>query len=134
MAATQVRSNVTLESLQILKELIGGYAQTFTAEDLAVTKNLLSKSNTRRFETLSQLLSNLNEVTRFELSDQFLENEQAVLDSMDLQQAKAYIDRYIDEQDMIYVVVGDGKTQLDRLKELGYGEPVVLDRDGNPMK
>ncbi len=130
VAATQVRSNVTLESLQILKELIGQYAQTFTAEDLAVTKNLLSKSNTRRFETLSQLLSNLNEVTRFELSDQFLENEQAVLDSMDLQQAKAYIDRYIDEQDMIYVVVGDGKTQLDRLKELGYGEPVVLDRDG----
>lgn len=130
VAATQVRSNVTLESLQILKELIGGYAETFTAEDLAVTKNLLSKGNTRRFETLGQLLSSLNEVTRFELSDQFLEKEQAVLNDLDLQQAKDYINQYINEQDMIYVVVGDARTQLQRIKELGYGEPIVLNREG----
>jgi len=95
-----------------------------------VTKNLLSKGNTRRFETLGQLLSNLNEVTRFQFSDQFLEKEQAVLDTMDLQQAKDYINQYIDEQAMIYVVVGDAKTQLQRIKELGYGEPIVLDREG----
>ncbi|MFV0543519.1 MAG: M16 family metallopeptidase [Marinicella pacifica] len=130
VASTQVRSNVTLESLDILKDLIGHYADTFTEDDLAVTKNILSKGNTRRFETLGQLLNALNELTRFDLGHDFLEQEQALLEGMTLSDAKDYINQYIDEQDMIYVVVGDGKTQLDRLKELGYGEPVVLDRDG----
>ncbi|MCX7545464.1 M16 family metallopeptidase [Marinicella gelatinilytica] len=134
VAATQVRSNVTLESLEILKDLIGNYAKTFTTDDLATTKNLLSKGNTRRFETLGQLLSGLNEVTRFDLGNDFLEREQAVLNNMTLADAHNYINQYLDEQDMIYVVVGDAKTQLSRLKDLGYGEPIVLDRDGNAMK
>ncbi|KAA3645563.1 MAG: insulinase family protein [Proteobacteria bacterium] len=133
VATTQVRSNVTLESLVILKDLIGHYADTFTADDLATTKNLLSKGNTRRFETLGQLLSGLNEVTRFDLGHNFLEQEQAVLEGMTLADARNYINQYIDEQAMIYVVVGDGKTQLSRLKDLGYGEPIVLDRDGQYM-
>lgn len=134
VAATQVRSNVTLESLEILKDLIGNYAETFTTDDLATTKNLLSKGNTRRFETLGQLLSGLNEVTRFDLGNDFLEREQAVLNNMTLADAHNYINQYLDEQDMIYVVVGDAKTQLSRLKDLGYGEPIVLDRDGKTMQ
>lgn len=133
VAATQVRSNVTLESLEILKDLIGNYAETFTADDLATTKNLLSKANTRRFETVDQLLSALNQVTRFNLGHDFLEREQAVLNNMTLTSARDYINQYLDKQDMIYVVVGDAKTQLSRLKDLGYGEPIVLDRDGNVL-
>jgi len=34
---------------------------------------------------------------------------------------------------MIYVVVGDAKTQLDRIKDLGYGDPIVLDMLGNEI-
>ena len=34
---------------------------------------------------------------------------------------------------MIYVVVGDAATQLEQLKELGLGDPVLLDADGNPV-
>jgi hypothetical protein len=29
--------------------------------------------------------------------------------------------------------VGDGQTQLDRIKELGYGDPIVLDVHGRPV-
>ncbi len=124
---------MTLESLEILKDLIGNYAETFTEDDLAITKNLLSKGNTRRFETLGQLLSSLNDVTRFELGHDFLEQEQAVLDGMTLTEAKDYINHYLDEQAMIYVVAGDAKTQLSRLKDLGYGEPILLDKDGEEI-
>jgi zinc protease len=34
---------------------------------------------------------------------------------------------------MTYLIVGDAKTQLDHLKKLGFGNPVLLDRDGNPI-
>ena len=130
VAATQVRSNVTLESLQIMQDLIGNYAETFEDADLAVTKNLLKKGNTRRFETLGQLLSTVNDVTRFDKGEDFLEQEQTELAEMTLDQAHALINKYLNEQQMIYVIAGDAKTQLDRIKELGYGEPIVLDKDG----
>ena len=34
---------------------------------------------------------------------------------------------------MIYLVVGDAETQLERIKELGYGVPVELDIHGEPV-
>ena len=44
------------------------------------------------------------------------------------------IDNYIDERRMIYMVVGDGETQLKRIVDLGYGEPIHLDIQGNPLQ
>lgn len=134
IAATQVRSNVTLESLQIMQDLIGNYAATFEADDLATTQNLLKKGNTRRFETLGQLLSTVNDVTRFDKGADFLEKEQQELAEMTLQEAHDLINQYLDEQQMIYVIAGDAKTQLSRIKDLGYGEPIVLDKDGFPVE
>ena len=35
---------------------------------------------------------------------------------------------------MYYVVAGDAKSQLGRISKLGYGKPVILDRDGNKIR
>ena len=32
---------------------------------------------------------------------------------------------------MIYLIVGDKATQMGNLKNLGFGEPILLDKDGN---
>ncbi len=134
VASTQVRSNVTLESLQILQELIGDYADTFEAEDLATTKNLLRKGNTRRFETLQQLLGEVNRYSMYQLPADYLEREQAQLADMTLSEARELIQQHINEGQMIYLVVGDARTQLPRIKDLGYGEPVVLNKMGDPVE
>ncbi len=134
IAATQVRSNVTLESLQILQELVGEYAATFEQSDLDTTKNLLSKGNTRRFETLQQLLGEVNRVSLYGKPKNYLELEQAELADMTLDEARTIINQYLNEDEMIYLVVGDAKTQLSRIKELGYDEPIVLDKEGNPIE
>jgi zinc protease len=34
---------------------------------------------------------------------------------------------------LIYLIVGDKATQFDKLKELGLGDPVLLDKDGKPV-
>lgn len=36
--------------------------------------------------------------------------------------------KYLDPNRMIWLVVGDAKTQLPRLKELGLGDPVLLQK------
>ena len=131
LAYGQVRTNVTLESLQIFRELIKNYSNTFEESDLDKTKNLLIKQNTRRFETLSNLLNMLDNMSRFQLKKSYIEEQQKTLVDMNLEEIHNLADEYLNEQNMIYVIAGDAKTQLSQLKEFGYGDPIVLDRDGN---
>ena len=35
------------------------------------------------------------------------------------------------DKPLLYYFLGDAKTQLSQVKEFGYGEPILLDRDGN---
>ena len=126
-AQTSVRANVTLESLVLLRDQIRDYAGTFTQNDVDVTKNQILKGNTRAFESLGAKLGLLRRMSRFGLPLDFLERDQATLLGMTLDDFREVINTYLDESRMIYIVVGDADTQLGRVAELGYGEPVVLD-------
>lgn len=133
IASSQVRTNVTLESLEIFKQLIGDYQQTYTEADLAVTKNMIIKGNSRRFETLNGLLDMLENMSRFNLASDYIEQQQAFVEQAELEDIHQLIATYLNEQQMVYVVVGDARTQLSRIKELGYGDPIILDIDGNKI-
>ncbi len=51
-----------------------------------------------------------------------------------LTQAQATINKYINPDKMVYLVVGDAKTQLPRMKGLGLGEPIILSRIGEVIQ
>ena len=70
-------------------------------------------------------------MSRFQLKKSYIEEQQKTLVDMNLEEIHNLADEYLNEQNMIYVFVGDAKTQLSQLKEFGYGDPIVLDRDGN---
>lgn len=133
MARTRVRSNVTLESLQIIKDLVGNYAATFDEDDLATTKNLISKGLSRRFEQLDNLQDLLMDVSAFNLPDDYMAQKQDLVKNMSLTEIKSMMNKHMNEQQMIYVVVGDAKTQLQRMAKLGYGQAIVLDVHGNRL-
>lgn len=133
IASSQVRTNVTLESLEIFKDLISNYKDTYKEEDLAVTQNMIIKGNSRKFETLDQLLGMLTEMSRFDREANFVEQQQDYVKSLELKAVHNVIDKHFNEQQMIYVVAGDAETQLARMKEFGYGEPVILDIEGNKI-
>lgn len=134
VASAQVRSNATAESLKIFHDLIGNYRKTFTQQDLDVTVNRLSKADTRRFETLSQLLGVLTTMTQFDLPDDYIERQREELLGLKLEDAHALIDEHLNEDQMIYVIVGDAKTQRRGVRKLGRGRPIMLDRKGNPAR
>jgi len=131
IASSQVRTNVTLESLEIFKDLIGQYKKTFTEEDLAVTQNMIIKGNSRKFETLDQLLGMLTNMSKFDLPANYIDQQQNYVTDLKLDNIHSNIDKYFEEQSMIYLVVGDAKTQLSRMKDFGYGEPILLNIDGD---
>lgn len=130
-AYSQVRTNVTLESLEIFRDLITNYSSTYFQEDLDVTKNKLIKSNALRFETLGSLINMLDNISKYNLPTNYISNEQDILTNMTVDDIQELASTYLNGQNMIYMVAGDAKTQLELIKNLGFGEAIILDRDGN---
>ena len=130
-ATSSVRSNVTLESAQIFKDEIEKYREGVSAEDLAFTQSALIQSNARRFETLGALRNMLNQVGTHDLPFDYVEEEERVVRDMTLERHRELAEMLIRPENMIFLVVGDAKTQAAGLRELGLGEPILLDNKGN---
>ena len=126
--ASGVRSNVTLESAQLVKQVLQDYAPTYSAADLETTKNFLIKSNARAFETASAKLDMLDNISKYGWRPDYVKDRERIVKGMTLPQVQALSQKYLDPSKMVWLVVGDAKTQLPRMKELGFDEPVVIGR------
>ena len=132
-AYSQVRTNVTLESLEIFRDLITNYSETYFQSDLDITKNKLIKSNALRFETLGSLIDMLDNISKYNLPVDYISERQNTLSNMTVEDVQELSNKYLNGNSMIYVVAGDAKTQLDLIEKLGFGKPILLDRDGNDI-
>ncbi|MBU2882751.1 insulinase family protein [Psychrosphaera sp. B3R10] len=132
-ASSSVRSNVTLESLQTFREIMADYVAAFDANALKETKSVLSRSSARAFETTNSLMGVLQNISSYQLPKDYVAKQQATLANLTLEQAQQTLANYINPGKMLYLVVGDAETQLERVKELGLGDPIVLDTSGNPV-
>ena len=132
-ASSGVQSNATLESAQIFRDEIAKYRNGITTEDLNFTKDALIKSNALRFETIGALRGMLAQIARYNLPYDFIKNQEKQISEMTIDEHKRLAQKYIQPDKMIYLIVGDKATQFDKLKELGFGDPILLDKDGNKI-
>jgi zinc protease len=126
IATSRVRTNSTLESVTIFKTEMEKYRKSIPQEYIDFTKSSLMRSNALRFETLGNLLSMLNTMTAFNLSDDFIKREEKFIKELTIEKELALVNKYIDPAKMYYVVVGDAKTQLDDLEKVGLGKPILV--------
>ncbi len=125
---SSVRTNVTLESTQLIKQILQDYAVSYSDADLQTTKSFLIKSNARAFETSSAKLGMLDNISKYGWTPNYVKEREQIVKTMTVEQIKALSQKYLDPSKMIWLVVGDAKTQLPRMKELGFGEPVLLSK------
>lgn len=123
-----VRTNVTLESTQLIKKILQDFAVTYSDADLETTKSFLIKSNARAFETATAKLGMLDNISKYNWTPNYVKEREQIVKTMTVEQIKALSQKYLDPNKMIWLVVGDAKTQLPRMKELGLGEPVLLSK------
>lgn len=133
-AETSVRSNVTLESMEIIRSLIANYGTTFTDEDASTIKNRVVKRNARDFETLNAKLRLLEKIAQYDYPHNVVEQDMITLEAMEVADFQETVGEHISEDEMIWLIVGDGATQQRKLEDFGYGKPVELDRDGAVLK
>ncbi len=129
-----VRTNVTLESAALVKQIMEEYPSTFTETDLATTKSFLLKSNARRFETLGAKLNMLYNVSTYGWEADYVKEREQIVRDITIEDISELALEYANPNKMIYVVVGDADTQMYRLEELGFGKPVLVNevvKEGN---
>ncbi|MEM7186889.1 MAG: pitrilysin family protein [Bacteroidota bacterium] len=130
--SSSVRSNATLPSLEIIRDMVADYSNGFTEADVELTKNKVVKANTRAYESFNAKLNILSQIDSYGKSLDYIDAEQQTLMDMSLADFKAMIDTYMKEDHMIYLVVGDKATQFEQVKKLGRNV-VELDIYGNEV-
>lgn len=129
---TSVRANATLKSLEIIKDMVKDYENSFTENEVELTKNKILKGNTRAYESLGAQLGILKRMSKYDRAEDYLDKNQEELINMTLQDYKSIINKYMNEEDLTYLVVGDKATQFEEVKKLG--KPVIeLDIYGNKL-
>jgi zinc protease len=132
-AFSSVRTNVTKESVELFREILAGYKDEYSQEDLDITRNAQIRSNALAFETLGNKMNLLLNMSTFDLPADYIKQEEKQLLAMTLDQAKGIIGQYLDPNKMFYLIVGDAETQVPLLRELGLADVIMLDREGNPV-
>ncbi|MDH7446444.1 M16 family metallopeptidase [Aquimarina sp. 2201CG14-23] len=115
---TSVRANATLPSLKIIEGMITNYEESFDKDAAETTKTKILKGSTRAYEGLGDKLNILREMSKYNKSESFIEDDQKELVEMNELNFKSIISKYYKENEMIYLVVGDKATQLEEVKKL----------------
>ncbi|WP_306251188.1 pitrilysin family protein [Parvularcula sp. IMCC14364] len=134
IAGTSVRANATKDSLMIIEDMISSYGETFTQADVETTQSKLIKENTRAFESLNAKLGTLRQISKYGKSNTYVEDEQQELISMQLDDFRKIAATYLDEEEMIYLVVGDKETQFGPVTEFATGDVIELDIYGERVE
>lgn len=121
-----IRTNATFEAASLIKQILDDYGKNYTEEDLEVTKGYTIKSTARAFETLGAKLNMLSNISNYGYADNYAKQQEELVKSLTVEDVKVLVEKYIKPNQMIYVIVGDAETQLDKLEGLGFGKPVLL--------
>lgn len=132
-ASSSVKTSVTKDALDTFKEVFGSYGDTYTAEDLEKTQTSMIKQNARNFETLGNLLGILQNVSTYNLPEDYIDRQQKVVTAATIESVQETSKKFFDLNNFTFVIVGDKATQFDQLKVDGPGDPVLLDRDGKEV-
>ena len=130
LISSGVRSNVTFESVNLIKEILQQYGKNFSENDLEVTKGYLIKSNARAFETLSSKLEMLYDISNYNYADDYAKQQENIVKNSTVDSIKKLSENYLNPDKMIYLLVGDAETQLKKLSQIGFGEPILLNKTG----
>ena len=125
-AYSAVRSDATLESVQLFKDIMLDYRAGVPQETVDFTKGSLLKMNALRFETLQAKLGMLSTMANYSLPIDYVKQEEDYLRGLTAEQMNETVQKYIDPMRMYYVIVGDAATQITDLKKAGLGEPVIV--------
>lgn len=132
---TSVGHEVAADALQIIKKHFEHFTDQFSVEDLVRTREIFLRSQARGYETLGQKLKVLENISLMNLPLNYLLEEDRRLRSINIEEAHTAIQRFLNPQKMIYLVVGDALELSKQFKTAGlFANAKILDRQGSVIQ
>ncbi len=123
---SSVRTNVTQDSIALIRDIVSRYGPEFKQDDLDVMKSALLRGQALKNETLSDKLGMIQDISAYGYPANYVERNAKQVSNMTLEDFKALAEKYLRPDAMNYVVVGDAASQAKRLETLGLGTPILL--------
>lgn len=116
---SSVRSNVTAESIALIREILSNHGPETTEADLAELKDALIRGQALKTESLQDKLGMLAEIDAYDYAPDYRAQSAKAIQAMTLEDFKRIASTHIRPDEMDYLVVGDAETQAGPLGELG---------------
>jgi zinc protease len=65
-------------------------------------------------------------MSRYGWTADYLAEQQRTVENMSIERIQELARRYANPNQMMYLIVGDARTQLQRMRDLGFGDPILL--------
>jgi len=125
-ASSSVRSDATLESVNIFKTEVEKYREQLEENDLQFTKDALLKAYALKYETLGALQGMLREISEYNLPADYAKQEVEYIRNYNKDQHLQLAQKYLKPENMYFVISGDAATQMSALESVGMGTPVLI--------
>jgi len=130
---TNVQTNSTCESIKLIHNIVEEYRKGISQEELNGVKSAILNGDARKYEKPEQLFEMMNSIIMYNLPFDYIKKQQEIVKKTTIEEHTILSKKYILPEKMIYLIVGDKETQFEKLKELGLGNPILLDKEGNPV-
>ncbi|MGI8634283.1 MAG: insulinase family protein, partial [Segetibacter sp.] len=119
--------------IEVMRELKEYSTTGVKPEEVSFMVNSIGQSDARNYETGFQKAGFISRILEYNLPADFVKQQSEIRKSITKTDMDAIIKKYLNPDKMNIVLVGDKKSILPKLQNLGY-EIVELDSDGNPAK
>jgi zinc protease len=131
-AQAGVRADATTASLVEFGKEIKGYTSGISDDELQLLKTSIGQSDALKYETGQQKAAFLARLLEYDLTPDFVQQQNAILTSLRKEEVQATAQKYLPVDNMYIVVVGDRNKVFPGITTLGY-EIVEMDAEGNRL-
>ncbi|MGD8747655.1 MAG: pitrilysin family protein [Balneolaceae bacterium] len=104
-----------------------------TDEELSFMRNSIGQRDARSYETPWQKASFLGKIVHYNLDKSFVDKQRDIIDSITKEEIDNLAKKYLKTDQMYIVVVGDAKSNREKLEKLGY-DVVDVSEKGDILK
>jgi len=129
-----IRANATDSALrEVLKEIKNFTDNGIRADEISFMQSSIGQADARNYETGGQKAAFIGRIMEYDLPSDFVKQQMGILKSISKPEIDELAKKYLDTDKMNILLVGDKKTILPGIADMGY-EIVELNTDGEPVK
>ncbi len=120
-ASAGIKASATDSAVvEFIKEIKGFQENGITDDELNFMRNSIGQRDARRYETPFQKAGFLGNIIRYDLDGSYVDKQAEIIQNITREEINALAKKYLNTDNAYILVVGDGASNREKLKALGY--------------